>query len=621
MSTSAKNPPECAADEIGELRKYIGAAGALGAFMVGGVCGADAYKLQLLQLRLLLCVFRDGARREHQAERGERGRSERSCRALQGLGREKNRYVVQVVVLVLLLLLLLRRLHWEVALSNRFGLCLDGSWFIQQKKQSTRSFKVRTNSQSLLVRGFAWSAKKLSHCLCDSQMLLLPDPRGSLSSMTSTSVCALGCLHRSNPASRKVRHRAFSRVVSASPAADDEYFNCPASARLAEPSVLEEINTERQKLRAKRRLIEQHSIQVESEATELAAKRLQLEEGLKKTQDELQELRLTIRSEEKEAELARRRLLQEAANLKTDNARSNVQLKAKRKKLRSQLKNELASLRRRIAFVSSELERAQMTNEDVYSVVGELISQQEALDGVYVAMHLQLDRCKECTDTWMKETVAELADKVSNFHQRSQRSSTTEMQQELDAKSKELQELTGVLREKEVQRSSLLPYHRYVLLTLSLSLSVSPDPREEARDRAQQGASRPSFLPFVAHSLPLKSKLSDLDAEADRSASADDSEYIAQVRAEISEFENRARSLQDLLKVSTMKAEDLEARAKDSLVVRLSEWDGLAHYECFLASLCFTEQLQERRQAAAIKKESRAKEKQRVQADARARER
>lgn len=45
------------------------------------------------------------------------------------------------------------------------------------------------------------------------------------------------------------------------------------------------------------------------------------------------------------------------------------------------------------AFVA-ELERAQMTNEDLYSVVGELIAQQEALDGAYVMMCFQLVHAK-----------------------------------------------------------------------------------------------------------------------------------------------------------------------------------------------------------------------------------
>lgn len=92
-----------------------------------------------------------------------------------------------------------------------------------------------------------------------------------------------------------------------------------ALAKLAEPNCLEEINAERQKLRAKQRFVEQHSNQLGVDADELAEKRTQLEETLKQTQSELQELRLTIRSEEKEAALTRKRLLQDTADLQVDN--------------------------------------------------------------------------------------------------------------------------------------------------------------------------------------------------------------------------------------------------------------------------------------------------------------
>lgn len=95
----------------------------------------------------------------------------------------------------------------------------------------------------------------------------------------------------------------------------------PVLARLDEPSYLDEINAERQKLRAKQRYIEQHSVQMGLEANELSERNVQLDAKLKQVQDEIQELRLTIRSEEKEAELIRRRMLQDIAGVKAGNGR------------------------------------------------------------------------------------------------------------------------------------------------------------------------------------------------------------------------------------------------------------------------------------------------------------
>lgn len=101
---------------------------------------------------------------------------------------------------------------------------------------------------------------------------------------------------------------------------------CSVLAKLDEPSCLDEINAEREKLRAKQRYIEQHSVQMGLEANELSDRNVQLDAKLKQVQDEIQELCLTIRSEEKEAELIRRRMLQDIAGVKAENgAFSGVQ--------------------------------------------------------------------------------------------------------------------------------------------------------------------------------------------------------------------------------------------------------------------------------------------------------
>lgn len=55
------------------------------------------------------------------------------------------------------------------------------------------------------------------------------------------------------------------------------------------------------------------------EANELSDRNVQLDAKLKQVQDEIQELRLTVRSEEKEAELIRRRMLQDIAGVKAEN--------------------------------------------------------------------------------------------------------------------------------------------------------------------------------------------------------------------------------------------------------------------------------------------------------------
>uniref|UniRef100_K3WTL7 Uncharacterized protein n=1 Tax=Globisporangium ultimum (strain ATCC 200006 / CBS 805.95 / DAOM BR144) TaxID=431595 RepID=K3WTL7_GLOUD len=105
------------------------------------------------------------------------------------------------------------------------------------------------------------------------------------------------------------------------------------------------------------------------------------------------------------------------------------------------MKNERASLRKRIFFVTSELERVQMTNEDTYSIVGALKQEQDMLDLKLVEI------CTEIQNT--EENIAELVEKISNFDRGGDRFKTAKLQNDVTVKHKEVQALLGIVRDKE----------------------------------------------------------------------------------------------------------------------------------------------------------------------------
>ncbi|CAH0489764.1 unnamed protein product [Peronospora farinosa] len=136
----------------------------------------------------------------------------------------------------------------------------------------------------------------------------------------------------------------------------------------------------RQKIRAKTRHIQQFIAQMEHETNQLVEKRTKTEAEVLKCEQEVHKLRELVCNKEKEADILFARLRQDTLRIIRENDKIEGKLKTKRRKFRLKSKNEISSLKRRISFVTSELEKCQMTNEDALSKIGALSTKREELE-------------------------------------------------------------------------------------------------------------------------------------------------------------------------------------------------------------------------------------------------
>eukprot|EP00644_Phytophthora_capsici_P004684 jgi/Phyca11/111058/e_gw1.19.249.1 len=137
----------------------------------------------------------------------------------------------------------------------------------------------------------------------------------------------------------------------------------------------------RQKLRAKIRYTQQFIAQMDEETSQLIETRTKVEAEIQAFEQEAHKLRESIFFKEKEAEVLFNRLHEDTLRITKENAgKIENKLKAKRRKFRVKTKNEISSLRRRISFITSELERGQMINEDSLSNIEALGSMRKELE-------------------------------------------------------------------------------------------------------------------------------------------------------------------------------------------------------------------------------------------------
>ncbi|KAE9236297.1 hypothetical protein PF002_g11264 [Phytophthora fragariae] len=179
----------------------------------------------------------------------------------------------------------------------------------------------------------------------------------------------------------------------------------------------------RQKFRSKIRYTQQFIAQMMEETSQLVEKRTKLEAEVLQCEQEAHKLRESVFCKEKEAEVLFNRLREDTFRVIRENGKIEGKLKAKRRKFRLKTKNEISSLKRRISFITSELERGQMTNEDALSIVDALSAKREALEDRLSGRNEQLAA--------VESAIAKLSSSVSAIGRGEGSFDTTRLQEEL----------------------------------------------------------------------------------------------------------------------------------------------------------------------------------------------
>ncbi|CAI5701769.1 unnamed protein product [Peronospora effusa] len=182
----------------------------------------------------------------------------------------------------------------------------------------------------------------------------------------------------------------------------------------------------RQKIRAKTRHIQQFIAQMEHETNQLFEKRTKTEAEVLKCEQEVHKLRELVCIKEKEAEILFDRLRKDTLRIIRENDKIEGKLKTKRRKFRLKSKNEISSLKRRISFVTSELEKCQMTNEDALSKIGALSTKREELE--------KRLREREERVAGVKSIITELSTALATVGRVEANFDTSSLQKELAAK-------------------------------------------------------------------------------------------------------------------------------------------------------------------------------------------
>ncbi|KAG6963219.1 hypothetical protein JG688_00008241 [Phytophthora aleatoria] len=224
------------------------------------------------------------------------------------------------------------------------------------------------------------------------------------------------------------------------------------AAALGECPEPTEQRTARQKLRAKIRYTQQFIVQMEEETNQLAEKRTKLEAEVLKCEQENHKLRESIFLKEKDAEVLFNRLRDDTLRVVKEKGKIEGKLKAKRRKFRLKTKNEISSLKRRISFITCELERGQMTNEDALSGIDALSSKREGLE--QSAQNEQL--------AVTESAITELHASIATFGQGEGGFGTTRLQEKLSAKrddaevaQKKLEDKLNLLKLLETDQTQL----------------------------------------------------------------------------------------------------------------------------------------------------------------------
>ncbi|KAG6611821.1 uncharacterized protein IUM83_14250 [Phytophthora cinnamomi] len=214
----------------------------------------------------------------------------------------------------------------------------------------------------------------------------------------------------------------------------------------------------RQKLRAKIKYTRQFITQMEEESSQLIESRTKLEAEVLKCEQEAHKLRESVFYKEKETGVLFSRLREDTLRVIRENGKIEGKLKAKRRKFRLKTKNEISSLKRRISFITSELERGQMTNEDALSGIDALSAKREALEERLCERNEQLAAAES--------TIAELSGSISTARRGEENFDTTGLQQELGSKREDARSAQKKLDDKQTLLKLLEEDHTQLNATL-----------------------------------------------------------------------------------------------------------------------------------------------------------
>ncbi|OWZ23114.1 hypothetical protein PHMEG_0002071 [Phytophthora megakarya] len=198
-----------------------------------------------------------------------------------------------------------------------------------------------------------------------------------------------------------------------------------------------------QKLRAKIRYTEQFIAQMEKKTSQLVEKGANLKIEVLKYEQEAHKLRELIFFKGKETDVLFNRTREDTIRVKKENGKIERKLKAKRRKFRLKTKNEIRSLKRRISFVTTEIERSQMANEDTMSKIDALSSERENLEERLNARNEQLANTEN--------VIANVSTTLSTFGQEKIDFDTASLQKELTTK----REVAEAAQKKLVEKQNL----------------------------------------------------------------------------------------------------------------------------------------------------------------------
>ncbi|CAH0516923.1 unnamed protein product [Peronospora belbahrii] len=184
--------------------------------------------------------------------------------------------------------------------------------------------------------------------------------------------------------------------------------------------------TARRKIHAKTIHTRQFIAQMEHEVSQLVKKKTETEAELLQCEQKAHKLHELVSTKEQESGVLFARLRKDTLRIIRENGKAEGKLKAKRKKFRLKFKNEISSLKRRISFITSELEKSQMTNEDALSNIGALSTKREELEKGL--------RAREERVAGVESAIAELSTAVSTVGKVKERFDMSLLQKELAAK-------------------------------------------------------------------------------------------------------------------------------------------------------------------------------------------
>uniref|UniRef100_A0AAV1TNH7 Uncharacterized protein n=1 Tax=Peronospora matthiolae TaxID=2874970 RepID=A0AAV1TNH7_9STRA len=197
----------------------------------------------------------------------------------------------------------------------------------------------------------------------------------------------------------------------------------------------------RQEICSKIEHTKQSTVQLERETSQLIEKWTRIEAELSNCELEVHKLRELLFSKEKEAAVALERLRQETLRLIRENDKIEGKLKTKRKKFRTKIKNEISTLKRRISFITAELEKCQMTNEDMLSHIGAMGAKREELEARLSARDEQL--------AVEENVIAELSTAIATGDQSKDDFDTKCLQEKLATKRSAVEAVQKKLQEKQ----------------------------------------------------------------------------------------------------------------------------------------------------------------------------